>query len=349
LTDINYLQDLDDVRNNPSTDYVLLRDLDFNDDDSYDQNDVDWQTKKTAWTTGTGWSPIGTSVSPRGGFFDGDGFSITGLFINRPTEDNVGLFGYCDAGFGDSKGVSNLSLIDVNVTGKAKTAGLVGYQYARFHITNCSVSGDVTGTGDYVGGLVGQCYVQNAITNCSANCDVVGVSYCGILIGSSEFYSSTTKCYSTGTITSTGDFVGGLVGAYSYGTITDCYSLATASSSGNFVAGLIGADSGTPVVNCYYAGNTVNMIGYFSEATVTNSFYDSDTSGNSVDDGRGTPKTTSEMKQAITFLNGTWDIQYKTGNTNNGYPYLSDVASPVWYINRPGVWRIGPGTGRLIA
>ncbi len=56
VTEILYIQDLDGIRNinNLDKDYMLMRDLDFNDDESYDQTDIDWETKKTAWTTGVG-------------------------------------------------------------------------------------------------------------------------------------------------------------------------------------------------------------------------------------------------------------------------------------------------------
>ena len=52
------MQDLDDIRNHLSTNFTLLRSLDFDDDDSYDHSDPDWETKKALWTTG-GWISIG--------------------------------------------------------------------------------------------------------------------------------------------------------------------------------------------------------------------------------------------------------------------------------------------------
>ena len=38
-----YLQDLDDLRDTPDLYFTLTRDLDFNNDDSYDQTDPDWE------------------------------------------------------------------------------------------------------------------------------------------------------------------------------------------------------------------------------------------------------------------------------------------------------------------
>ena len=70
-----------------------------------------------------------------------------------------------------------------------------------------------------------------------------------------------------------------------------------------------------------------------SSSTVTDSFYDSTTSGQS-DIGKGKDKTTAEMKTLATFtdnssadLSGSWDF-YSTweidssGTINDGYPYL---------------------------
>ena len=52
------MQDLYVVRNGLSGSYILMNDLDFNMDSSYDQTDADWASKKVSWTTGTGWGGI---------------------------------------------------------------------------------------------------------------------------------------------------------------------------------------------------------------------------------------------------------------------------------------------------
>lgn len=81
-TEIYYLQDLDEIRNDLGGEFVLLRNLDFNDDGSYNQTDPDWETKKTAWTTESGWDPVGWDFAFEG-TFDGQGYSISNLYINR--------------------------------------------------------------------------------------------------------------------------------------------------------------------------------------------------------------------------------------------------------------------------
>jgi hypothetical protein len=41
---------------------------------------------------GAGWQPIGTEENPFHGSYDGDGFTVAALTINRPAEANLGLF-----------------------------------------------------------------------------------------------------------------------------------------------------------------------------------------------------------------------------------------------------------------
>ena len=61
------------------TGFELTKDLDFNNASSYRSGSIN-----TAWTTGDGWQPIGTSSEV---FFDatfnGNGYTISNLMINR--------------------------------------------------------------------------------------------------------------------------------------------------------------------------------------------------------------------------------------------------------------------------
>jgi hypothetical protein len=46
----------------------------------------------------TGWQPIGTDLYPFTGTFDGQGYEISDLFIDRPDADYVGVFGFLGGG-----------------------------------------------------------------------------------------------------------------------------------------------------------------------------------------------------------------------------------------------------------
>jgi hypothetical protein len=86
--------DLDAMRNalgaSYSTRYFLMNDLDST---AAGYQEVAGPTAND----GKGWQPIGTWGDSGRHYFDGillgQGYEIRDLFINRPDEDNVGLFG----------------------------------------------------------------------------------------------------------------------------------------------------------------------------------------------------------------------------------------------------------------
>ena len=257
----------------------------------------------SGWNSGAGFSPIGNETIKFTGSYNGNGHSIDGLQINRPLQDYIGLFGYINT----SNSISNLGLTNITITGKAGVGGLSGVaDLGTF--TNVYASGNVSGSGNFVGGLVG--YMNGSGT--------------------------LTSTYSTGIVSGTGIYVGGLVGANTTGSIVTSYSTANVSGSAA-VGGLAGLNGGT-ITNSYAKGsvtgtsNKGGLVGYYN-GTVTSSFWDTETSGQATSAG-GTGKTTLEMKTALTFVGNCWDFQAETGNgTNNywginatdngGYPFLS--------------------------
>ena len=91
-------------------------------------------------------TPIGNDITQFTGFFDGKGYTISNLTINLPATDDVGLFGR-------STGIiSDLGLINVDITGKFQIGGLMGNKKGGT-ITNCYAKGTVNGAHN-VGGLV---------------------------------------------------------------------------------------------------------------------------------------------------------------------------------------------------
>jgi hypothetical protein len=91
-------------------------------------------------------------------------------------------------------------------------------------------------------------------------------------------------------------------------------SYATGSVVGNYdIGGLVG-DNAATIRNCYASGNVTGdyyvggLVGAnIEEGTVDNSFWDTETSGQSTSDG-GTGKNTAEMKDITTFSAATWNI-----------------------------------------
>lgn len=108
-------------------------------------------------TGGNEWTPIGDSSNTFQGTFDGDGHTISGLYINNAVQ-NQGLFGYVGRG----GVVQNLVVAGrVTATGQNYVGGIV----ARLNggtVQNCGFYGAVTAGTSYTGGVVG----SGSATNC---------------------------------------------------------------------------------------------------------------------------------------------------------------------------------------
>ena len=288
-----------------------------------------------------GWVRIGNATTNFSGTYDGQGFTINGLYINRPSTDNIGLFGYSKNAV-----LKNIGLTNVDITGHDQVGSLTGYvSYST--ITNCYSTGSVAGRYD-VGGLVGVNQYPTPLKNSYSSCTASGSNQVGGLVGYA-YNSSVLRCYASGNVN--GFFaVGGLVGL-NYSTITDCY--ATGSVTGtNDVGGLIGWNNSGTISNDFAVGGVSGstkvggLIGENSSGTITNSFYDTENTGRS-DTGKGEPKTTTAMKTLSTFTAAGWDFEAEitngtndywdmdlSGTFNDGYPFLSwqnggDTALPV--------------------
>lgn len=281
-------------------------------------NDIDLNV--APYNQGQGWEPIGTSGSPFAGNFDGDGKAISGLFINKPDTDNVGLLGFVSAA-----AIKDLVLESVNITGKDKVGGLTGYISSgsgsgHGAISNCSVQGSVTGT-NLVGGLVGNAAGQDqdsiiTIENCSANVIVSGKQDIGGLVGYNH-YGTVTNSYAAGTVASSGysNFTGGLVGRNNYGTITGSY--ATASVTGNDdTGGLVGSALYGTVTDCYATGSVTGrsrvggLAGDTFDATITNCYAEGTVTG------IGTTSVASDKVGGLVGNHSSGNISncYATGN-----------------------------------
>ena len=270
-TEISDWNDLDNVRNDLTGDYVLVNDLD-SDTEGY---------------TGIGddFEPIGDEGSfdgmgvPFEGIFNGDGFAIEDLVIDFQ-ERGVGLFGDVDNADALIENVSVSGSVSDGGANDFGTAGLVGTLSAGT-IQNCVSHVDVTADGNQVGGLVGN--------------NVGG---------------EVTESYATGSVEGNED-VGGLVGQNNE-TIQTSYAVGLV--TGNEDVGGLCSDP-------------------FDNGTVTDSYWDTETTGQSTSDG-GTGLTTAEMQgsAAETNMDGfdfanTWDTVLESDEdaTADGYPILLAV------------------------
>jgi hypothetical protein len=394
-------------------------------------NDIDLNV--SPYNTGSGWTPIGSSSSSTAfyGKFDGNGHTISNLYINRAST-HIGLFGYVYTG----AVIQDVNVTNANITNTGQRTGVLAGTTYTSTITNVAASGTVSTTGNYTGGLAGYAS-YSTITNSNASVAVTSTlayagGFAGYIEGSTTSDSTTTDSYATGNVRGSSN-VGGFVGMRYYGTISRSYATGdvlgdgiggtTNTNSGGFVGthcqGLITTSFATGDVygdsdiggfaglshNCYgtinnsysrgnvhpsVAGTGGSFMRYIYLGTVANSFatgsvdgqtnagfiyydhtctscinnfWDTETSGQTTggifSGGRGTSKTTAQMKSVATFtttgttgLTTPWDF---VGNPNNdaanndywdidpaindGYPYLA------WYTppnNTPAVATLGP-------
>jgi hypothetical protein len=346
--------DLDAVRNNLRGHHTLMNDLDSA-TAGYEE-----LASPTA-NEGKGWQPIGFIIGTGGPIFmgtlDGQGYEIHDLYINRPDEDHVGLFGV-------SEGViRDVGAVNVTVIGGDAVGGLAGHGDT---VSNCYSTGNVTGN-KYVGGLVG---ISVSVTNSYSKGDVTGIEDVGGLVGYIGSGVPVSNSYFTGSVTGSSS-VGGLVGK-NWGIVSNSSSMGGVTGEED-VGGLVGHNADT-VSNSYSSSNVIGgvhvgglagrngdedlwesyegtvsnsystgsvagdqyvggLLGQNVEGTVSNSFWDMETSGQATSHG-GTGKTTEEMQDISTFSGAGWSIitvalnetnpAYTWNIVNNiTYPFLS--------------------------
>jgi len=235
----------------------------------------------------------GTSFN---GVFDGNSHAISNMTIDG--DGYLGLFGRTE-----SAGIlENLELTDVNIVGTDYVSGLVGFN--RGSIASSCVTGTIIGN-KRVGGLTGR------------------------------NWGSIAASYNAAAVTGHDD-IGGIAAA-NYGTIRNSYNAGPAEGSLD-VGGLVGENYGSIVAS--YSTGAVNgasraggIVGYnyADSGTVTDCFWDMETSGLSISSG-GTGKTTAELQTAQTFLDASWDF---AGESANG-------TDDIWWIlegqDYPRLW-----------
>ena len=171
--------DLHAIRYHLGENYVLMNDLDS----------ATAGYKELASPTanqGQGWLPIGTYANKFNGTFDGQGYEICNLFIDRPKKFHAGLFGY----LGCSGFIKNVRVVNADVTGKIRVGVLVGENHGT--VRNSYVTGAVSGDRK-IGGLVGM--NGGTVRNSYAAARVDGSSYVGGLVGYRYMYGTVINSF----------------------------------------------------------------------------------------------------------------------------------------------------------
>jgi len=190
----------------------------------------------STWNGGLGFVPVGNNTVRFTGSFNGNGYKIKNLYINRPSEKLIGLFGRVNFPSGTSYTIRNVELSNVDITGNETVGGLVGYVYSpakETKILNIAVSGKIQSSVNLAGGIAGNDY-QSIIQHSYSTADVSGRDLVGGLVGSSFERDVVLNSYSTGKVIDTDSlsYIGGLVGQYASGTYSSTTSYWDVDTSG---------------------------------------------------------------------------------------------------------------------
>jgi filamentous hemagglutinin family protein len=311
INDVNKLQEMN---TNLGGNYALAKDIDA--------------STTVGWNGGAGFMPVGTGGWQQSGSLafrgkvDGLNHTISNLYINRPTQDNIALFGT----------VFNPAVI--------RNVGLVG--------------GSIRGQSS-VGSLIG--WNENGkVINSYATTEIFGIGNVGGLMGVNSWTGLISNSYATGNVTGSGvgNSVGGLAG-HNQGVISNSFATGRV-SGGREVGGLVGnnyTNSGR-ISNSYATGNvsgTTNvggLVGLNTSATNVSNYWDKQTSGRTTS-ASGTGLTTAQMKQQASFSG--WDfaniwqinqgVSYPTLRVSNTQPAAS-IITPIVVTTNPNSTPITP-------
>jgi len=182
--------------------------------------------------------------------------------------------------------------------------------------------GNVEGGGNYVGGFAGDLSGGTSRNNYATGNVEGGGGMVGGFVG---YGGNISESYATGTVYGKGNYVGGFAGI-SY-QINNSYATGDVTGSGDSIGGFVGLSQG--VINSYSTGKVKGkskvggLVGYKSNSTtVTSSYYDIETSGQ-IDINKGEPRSTSQMKYKSTYSRWDFDEIWSIDkDINKGYPFL---------------------------
>ena len=278
------------VRNYLSSHFRLTEDITF--------TDADFASGGTFYNSGRGWEAMGTANTPFTGSFDGDGYTITGLYQQCSASTAYGgLFGVLQ-----NATVKNLGMVDAEIVatvssyGNSSYAGSIAGKATDSVIAACYHTGSVKATvrasqtRTYAGGVVGyadgctilNCYNRGTvISGASSSSGIDYNTYAGGIAGSITDGTAVTNCYHAGTATGSPgaifsySYVGGIAGESSNASIRCSYSAGTlnaykGNSGSAYKGGITGnkANSSTDS-SCYYLDTVASGVGKGTDTAVS--------------------------------------------------------------------------------
>lgn len=245
------------------------------------------------------WIPVGNFDNPWKGNMDGQGHTISNLYI-KTAQSYVGLFGCIEDAtiqdlIFDTAKVENVNTIYENTF---CTGILAGFARAYVHsypahikgiktTDNCTVIGQVR-----TGGIVGQTNINLEI--CENHSSVKGGMEVGGIAGTSENINI-KRCTNYGTVVNDDCYIGGIIGEALFTSIEDCANYGKITSTGWHAGGIAGYTmDNSSIQNVFSYGDVTNandkpgiiigyvrgtltakgIVAYNKEALLNNSFVD---------------------------------------------------------------------------
>lgn len=299
------------------------------------------QTENIVFASGEPYTAIGNSNKPFSGTYDGGGFTVSGININKLSDNSQGLFG-C---IGASGTVKNVTLHNSIIQGNQYVGGIAGDNSGR--IQNCSsITNQINGT-IYVGGIAGRINSNAVVESSYSSSQVNGGAKAGGVVGYNN-YGQVSQCWSTGNVISNGEHAGGICGYSYYGTINDCYNTGCINGGGAYNGGITGGNANGTVENCCnfaaVSGNRITggIIGVDDRSmrgiVANNYFLQSDTINNGLygiaspqgNNGAEARRSDAMQTDAFAYVLNTGatttnsTIWSRNPDLNTGFPLIAD-------------------------
>ena len=287
------------------------------------------------------WNAIGANSKKYGGTFDGQNFTVSGLYFDNDatTGGYVGLI----ASLSESGVVKNVTVADSYLCGYRYIGAVVG-QNNGGTIENCHNDGTVvTGSSSHIGGIVGG--NTGTVTGCSNKGEVSSSdgNNIGGIAGSNA--GTVELSFNTGAVISDccsdEHCVGGIAGENT-GTIRNCYNTGSVSNDGSASGGIAGKADGGTIENCHHVGSVSGkadagpIIGKaYNSPAVDNCYYLSDTETDTLDGTTAKTAAAFADGDVAALLNGdAADPIWKQTIGTDAYPTFD--GSAVSHTHTPG-------------
>lgn len=185
------------------------------------------------------WQPIGTEKNPFRGIFDGNGYTVSGLYINSESQFQ-GLFGVCKGAE-----IRNIYVEDSYINVNDHAGAVVGYATEKTIISSCHNVNTSIYTKNRSGGIAGWTN-DSYLYNCSSSGYCYSDRCSGGIVGDVYSGGRLYNCENAGIVEGK-SLVGGISGGTTSADIQNCLNVGRV-SNGYHIAGGGGSRK---ITNCY--------------------------------------------------------------------------------------------------